>query len=210
MTTTQRILVFGGTFDPPHLAHVQLPRQAARELGCDRIIYIPTATSPFKMDSPPTCSKHRLAMLKLALDDMPDVEISTIELDRGGASYFADTIQTLREQLDKETELHFLMGCDQALEFDKWKDWRRILELATPSVMLRPPWHEHSFRKAMNRQLDPKTATYWLARIVPTPMLDINATDIRNRIAENEEPGDGLDPAVADYIAEHKLYRGDG
>ena len=80
------ILIFGGTFDPPHLAHTALPPLVARRLDCKRILYIPAAANPLKTDAPPTAVEHRLAMLRLALADVPDAEISTIELDRPGPS----------------------------------------------------------------------------------------------------------------------------
>ena len=81
MGKTHSILIFGGTFDPPHLAHVALHPLVAREIHCHRIIYVPAASNPLKTDHPRAPVGHRLAMLRLALRDMPSTQISTIELD---------------------------------------------------------------------------------------------------------------------------------
>jgi len=202
----QRILLFGGTFDPPHRAHVDLPVRVAEQLKCQRILYIPTGTSPFKTDAPPTSRRHRLAMLRLAIRYIPNAEISTVELDRRGVSYFIDTLRSLRERFMDDAELYFLIGCDQALEFHKWKDWREILAGATPAVMLRPPWNRESFRAALDEIYDAEEIARWMGWIVATPKLDVSSTDIRSRLASGGGTVELLDDEVARYIAEHKLY----
>jgi nicotinate-nucleotide adenylyltransferase len=202
----QRILLFGGTFDPPHRAHVQLPALVARQLGCGRIIYIPAAQSPLKSQTPLTAAEHRLAMLELAIADMPDAEISTIELDRGGPSYFIDTLRALRREIGEEVNLRFLIGADQALEFHHWKDWPDILNLATPAIMLRPPWTRETLREALRCQYDDDEAARWLGWLVDAPRLEISATDIRHRLGQGESIEDLLDPLVIGYIRTHRLY----
>src|SRR5262245_29374614 len=168
----RRILVFGGTFDPPHIAHANLPELAARQLECDEIIYVPAAINPLKQDHPPTAKEHRLAMLLLAIANIPNAKISAIELDRKGPSYTIDTLRALRQQFassgdsprtkpsrskrpmpssssDPPPEFRLLLGCDQALSFHEWKDWQEILKLATPAVMVRPPWTPKSFEREL-------------------------------------------------------------
>ena len=98
--SSQRILIFGGTFDPPHLAHSKLPAKAAEQLACDQILYIPAAINPLKADTKPTAKEHRLAMLLLAIADVPHARISTIELEREGISFTIDTLRALRKQMD--------------------------------------------------------------------------------------------------------------
>lgn len=90
----RRIIIFGGTFDPPHLAHTRLAELAAQQLDCDEILFIPAAISPLKSDHPAANKEHRIAMLLLATADIPGARISTIEVDREGKSF---TIDTLRE-----------------------------------------------------------------------------------------------------------------
>lgn len=205
-----RVLIFGGTFDPPHRAHIELPQHAARELGCDRIIYIPAAINPLKITAggpPPTPAEHRLEMLRLALADVANVDISTIELERTGPSY---TIDTLRELGADATTgaMHLLIGADQALDFHRWKDWREILKLATPAVMLRAPWTDATFAKALRQRYDADETRQWEERSLKClPMVDVSATEIRRRITDGESTDGLIDPRVAAYVRDHGLYR---
>lgn len=202
----QRHLIFGGTFDPPHLAHAQLPPLAAARLGCERLIYVPAAINPLKADHPPTPAPHRLAMLRLALRDVPNAEISTVELDREGPSYTVDTLEALRDELGHAAELHLLIGADQALEFHRWKDWQRILELATPAVMLRTPWTRESFAGAIESIHGQQAASRWSGWVLDLPVVDVSATYVREQLQSGAATIEGLDPAVAAYAREHSLY----
>jgi nicotinate-nucleotide adenylyltransferase len=201
-----RLLVFGGTFDPPHLAHVALPPLAARRLGCGRILYVPAAINPFKSQDVVTPAEHRLAMLRLALDRVPDAEICSHELDRPGPSYTVDTLETVCGQLEPGAELHLLIGSDQALVFEKWKSWRRILELSTPAVMVRPPLDEGAYRRRLAETYPADQAARWLGWTADVPYLDICATELRQRLAEGRDVRGLLQPAVLAYIREHGLY----
>lgn len=214
MNNAQSRLLFGGTFDPPHRAHVELPQIAARELGCDRIVYIPAAINPLKAphapappQPPPTPGHHRLAMLRLALQDAPSAEINDIELNRQGPSYTIDTLRALRTDA---SNAFLLIGADQALDFHRWKDWREILERATPAVMLRPPWTADSFAAALRERYDQNEARQWQGWTLQTlPTIDISATDVRAR-ARQHRPLTGLvPPTVEAYIRTHGLYAND-
>lgn len=207
--SSTRILIFGGTFDPPHLAHATLPPRVASTLGCERILYIPAAINPLK-DDRPTPAEHRLAMLRLALAGLPQAEIRTIELDREGPSYTIDTVETLRDAFAPDVELHLLIGADQALDFRRWKDWQRILTLATPAVMLRPPLDRAAFRARLEDDFEPDEAARWLTWTAETPLMHISATEIRTRLAAGGDLTGLLDPSVINYIGEHALYRESG
>jgi len=202
----QRLLIFGGAFDPPHVAHVALPPLVARRLGCGRILYVPAAISPFKTETAATPAAHRLAMLRLALDRVPDAEISSIELDRPGPSYTVDTLEALREQLEPDAELHLLIGSDQALVFEKWKRWGRILELATPAVMVRPPLDEAGYRRRLDETYPAEQARRWLEWTADVPYMDVCATGLRRCLTGGGDVRGLLQPAVLAYIREHGLY----
>ena len=202
----QRVLLYGGTFDPPHRGHVELPLYAALKLACDEIIYIPTNQSPHKQDAAPTDAEHRLAMLEIALRDVPMARISTLELDRGGVSYFIDTVRELWGDLGLDTDLRFLIGADQALAFHDWKDWPQIIRYAYPAVMLRAPWTRQSFAQALYAAYGEKDAAEWLETLVETPQVDVRATDLRTGLATGDGLDDMIDPVVLRYIREHGLY----
>lgn len=200
------ILLFGGTFDPPHLGHARLPAIAADQLGCHRILFIPAAISPHKLEDPPSEPFHRLAMLALAIADVPDAEICTIELDRPGPSFTCDTLEALRDEYPAGEVFRLLIGADQALAFQQWRNWRRILELAEPAVMLRPPMDDAAFNFRMRQVHGPEEADRWTGRTVRVPLMDISSSEIRQRLLAGRSTQDLLDPAVARYIAQHQLY----
>ncbi len=225
--------MFGGTFDPPHLAHAILPAQAAQQLNCSQILYVPAAINPLKKQ-PTVSSQHRTAMLLLAIADVPNAKISTIELDRAGPSYMIDTLRALRKEYSVAPQLQavgartaspsraavetstdvpspdfrLLIGCDQALDFHRWKDWQQILTFATPAVMLRPPWNEDSFREALREKYSKVETESWMNWTLRLPNMDISATDIRSALKAGDETAlqQALDPAVIDYIRKNGLY----
>lgn len=199
----KRILIFGGTFDPPHLAHVTLSRLAAEALDADAVVYVPASISPHK-NTPPTPANHRLAMLRLTLADQPQAVVLTDEIDRaeaGQPSYTVDTLEALRNQLGSAVEMRLLIGTDQMLAFHHWHRADRIVELAEPAVMVRPPQTRESVLEAVP---DPED---WADRLLDLPAMDISATEVRRHLAAGESTRGLLDPTVHSYIDEHGLYR---
>ena len=170
-------------------------------------MYIPVAVNPIKTDSLTTPAEHRLAMLRLAVADVPGAQISTIELQRCGPSYTIDTLRALRDELGPQTRLYLLMGSDQALVFHDWKDWQQILDLATPAVMVRPPLDVDAFSGRLRETYEAGEADRWRGWLIAVPQLDICATDLRHRLATDGDARGLLQPTVWRYIREHGLYR---
>ncbi|MGI5978059.1 MAG: nicotinate (nicotinamide) nucleotide adenylyltransferase [Oscillospiraceae bacterium] len=132
-----RIAVYGGSFNPPHLGHVEAAREAARELKADKLIVVPTARPPHKeteVESP--TPEERFALAQLAFGDIPNVEVSDMELRRPGPNYTVDTLEAIHAQYPNAV-LYLLIGEDMFLSFEEWKDYRRIMELAELAVFLR-------------------------------------------------------------------------
>jgi nicotinate-nucleotide adenylyltransferase len=202
----EKLLIFGGSFDPPHRGHVMLPGAVREQIEADWVVYVPAAVSPFKRDQPPTSAGHRRAMLAAALTEADDAVILTAELDRAGdtsPSYTVDTLEQMRQQLGEDTSLRLLIGADQVAGFDQWHRAERIVELAPPLVMLRPP----QTKQALLDTLAPEQRKRWAARIVDVPAVDASATEVRRRLAAGEPVDDLVPPAVAQYIEQHGLYR---
>ena len=200
------ILLYGGSFDPPHRAHVELPQRAREKIGADLIAYLPAAQSPHKLSQAPTPAEHRLAMLGLALQGVPHTTILTDELDRahsGQPSYTAETLEGLRDRLDPSVTLYWLMGADQIRLFDQWRSPERMVELAQLRVMVRPP----QTRDALLGALPDDQRETWANRLIDLPRIAVSSTDLRQRIAQGQPTGELLDPAVRRYIDEHRLYR---
>ena len=208
---SHQVLLFGGLFDPPHWAHVNLA-MAARDVMLGKnawLVYVPAAQSPHKPDGPVASDEHRLAMLGLALAGHSNVAIWTDELDRqNGPSYWVDTVRRAHDQLGPETELRFLIGADQALAFHRWHEHDRILELAEPMVMLREPATTPEALVAQLRTLgvwSDEEIDAWRRSIVPQEALEMSSTDVRSRLRRGEQI-DAVDDQVRGYIARHRLY----
>jgi len=196
-------LLFGGSFDPPHRAHAELPEHARAAVGADVVLYIPTARSPFKRGEPGTAAKHRLVMTQLAVADNPRAVVLSVETAAAGdqPTYTIDTLRELKGGA-ADTVFRLLIGADQLPGFDRWREAAAIVELADPVVMRRP-----------GDDLDAglahvEAALGWVPTIVDTPLVDLSSTDLRRRLASGEPVGDGVAPAVLDYIAAQGLYRG--
>lgn len=203
------VLLFGGSFDPPHVAHLALPLEAMKKIGADAVAYIPAALSPFKQDQPPTEPTHRLAMLRLMLAHEDRAVILTDELDRASAedakpSYTIDTIAALHQRLGEGIKLRLLIGADQLASFDRWRQWERVIELAEPVVMVRPPATRESMLANLPEGFD---VDVWRTRMVDLPVMDVSATAIRQRIAAGQSIRGMVVPAVETYIHKHGLYR---
>lgn len=201
----RKVLVFGGSFDPPHHAHIALPTLVAQQIGADVVAYIPAGRAPHKLDREQTPPEHRLAMLHLALLDKPQSIILTDELDRDPdvPSYTIDTLEALSSRLSPGGTMRLLMGADQLRIFESWRDPRRVVELAEPVVMVRPPDTRQSLLASLP---DDASRAEWGPRLVDVPAMPISSTLIRQRVANGQSIDDLVPPAVAHYIAANALY----
>lgn len=209
------ILLVGGTFDPPHLAHVALPvraRDAARP-GAS-LVFVPAARSPHKSAGPAASDADRVAMLEAAIDGVADAGVWTDELDRaeaGEASYWVDTVARARS-LVGDRPVGFVIGSDQAVAFDRWREARRILELAEPVVLLREPWGSvGELREAIsaNGAWSEAEADRLAGAAVDVGTIDVSATEIRELLAvdrENARLESLLAPGVLRLIRDDGLY----
>ncbi|MEM6259248.1 MAG: nicotinate (nicotinamide) nucleotide adenylyltransferase [Planctomycetota bacterium] len=204
----QTILLFGGSFDPPHRAHTRLPQRVAKLIGADLIAYIPAGRAPHKLDRVQTDPRHRLAMLRLALADEPGeipTKALTIEVDQGpdDPSYTVDTLETLSKQIDPGTTLRLLIGADQLRIFDSWRKPERVIELAEPVVMVRPP----DTHPSLLASLAPEQRETWADRLVQADTIDLSSTQLRDKVAAGESIAQWIPAPVCSYIMEHGLYQ---
>ena len=220
------ILVFGGSFDPPHQGHLELAFEAARRLDCDEVVFVPARVNPLKQKTPPCAGEDRYAMLKAALlarkaartEPRIRARISRAEIDREGPSFMIDTLRELHRTLavspaDPEDgpairpRLRLLIGSDQALDFDRWKDWRAIIELAPPAVMPRPPETRTTLAASYRERFPSNLASRWATWTLDLPTTGANSTTIRRKLLDGEDVGDLLPDGVLQVIRERGLYR---
>jgi nicotinate-nucleotide adenylyltransferase len=194
-TPARKIGLFGGTFDPPHTAHVALATLALRELALDELRWIP-AGEPWQKARIITPAAHREAMVRLAMGEEPRFALERCEILRRGPSYTLDTVRAM--QAAEPGALWFLIiGQDQYAGLHTWRDWRELLGLVTLAVANRPgpPQAPHADVLAFSH------------RAVPLPMLDIASTDIRARVAAGQDISSLVPDGVARYIEAHHLYQ---
>lgn len=198
-----RIGVLGGTFDPVHNGHLHVANSLRDALDLDRIVWVPAGQPPHKSGQIVSSDRDRLAMLELAIAGSPRDAISRVDLDRAGPSYTADMLELLHEQF-APARLVFLMGEDSLRDFPTWRDPERILRVAEIAVAERPGIETDL--TSLIRAIPTLQGRVWL---VPTEEVAISSSDIRRRVHAGL-PIDGLvPPAVAKYIAAHRLYRSD-
>ena len=200
-TAPNRIGIFGGTFDPIHLGHLIAATEMRHALRLDRVLFVPAARPPHKSTRHVSDDTHRLAMLRLVLTDNPAFGISTIELDRPGPSYTSDTLAALSTML-APASLVFLMGEDSLRDLPTWHQPDRIVSLAVLGVATRPG--VVADLDAVFQAVPPARDRI---RLVQIPLIGIEATDIRRRVAAGEPIRYQVPPPVEDYIRRHNLYR---
>ncbi len=193
----ERIGLYGGSFDPVHLGHLIVARDALEQLGLARMVFIPAAISPHKLGRAPGASgEERLAMLEAAVEGEARFSVDGRELGRAGPSYTVDTIRELRAELSAGTELFYLIGEDNVPALDTWHRIEELRALVQFVVCHRhAPWvgraadaHAHGF----------PTVERWV---------DISSTEIRNRVAAGRSIRYLVPEDVQEIIDARQLYR---
>ena len=125
---SSRVVIFGGTFNPVHLAHTHVVKEILRLIAPERLYVVPAAVPPHKQSRGIVSAEHRVAMLEMAMHDLP-VVLSDVELKREGKSFTVDTVRTLLSEVG-DTEIYLTMGVDAFFEFHTWRDNRTLLSMA--------------------------------------------------------------------------------
>lgn len=209
--------VLGGTFDPIHYGHLRLAEEMLELAGLRQIRFIPTGTPPHR-DAPQVSARHRSAMVQLAIADQPAFVLDTREVERTTPCYTVDTLRELRAELGAAQPLCLLMGGDAFLQLHTWHEWERLFELAHIVVGYRPGFtleeRIHTATPALRSHYQKRWCTADALSQKPAggiaelaiPKLEISATLIRSRVADNRSIRYLLPNAVADYIHQHHLY----
>ena len=220
----KRIAIYGGTFDPVHLAHLEIARRVLKLFEIDELLFVPAQRAPHKVEREVTLPVHRYAMLALATQKDARILVSTFELDAPDRRYTVDTLAHFRSKFGRSAELFFVMGADSWSEITMWREWERLITMANHIVVTRPGY------EIDGNQVTPSVAAQIVdlrgsdlshlsslenegqARkifVTDVVMIDISATEIRR--AAREDRIDNLRKLVplpvVDYISKYKLYR---
>ena len=180
---------FGGSFDPIHFGHINLAIELMEKCALDKVLFCPAFCSPFRGDHPPqTSPSHRLNMVRLGIEGIPQFSVLPCEVEQPGPSYTIDTIKALQKP---GIQYHLLLSDESAAHFAQWKNASELLHLAPPLVGSRHHGH---------LEFDPN------AKAIVTKIFEISSTEVRRRLHEGK-PCSHLVPAkVLDYIQTHRLY----
>ena len=223
----QNVALYGGTFDPVHLGHLAVARQAAEKFHLERVLLCPADVQPLKARQPVTNFHHRYAMLALALQGEPRFLPSLLEAPEivrasgQPASYTVDTVRRMRAHLSPSTRLFFLIGMDAFQLIAKWRSPVELLRSAEFIVASRPGFPLKDVLRALPDELRPsQTGAAELPRtgslhsngatlhLLPELNEEASATAIRQAARQGVGLHTLVPPAVADYIVKLKLYAG--
>ncbi len=197
-----KILIYGGSFNPPHLGHVRSVQAAAEAVRPDRVFLIPAAVPPHKeLPEGSATAEQRLAMTELAAREIPGAEVLDLELHRAGKSYTVDTLRSLREE-NPGAELVFLLGTDMFLTLDEWREPETIVSLATVALFPRETDRAGAI-EAKRRQLEERYNTRFL--ILPGNPVEVSSTELRAALKERGGRENIPEPVYA-YIIRNGLY----
>jgi nicotinate-nucleotide adenylyltransferase len=188
-----RIGIFGGTFDPPHKGHIAIAEEAIKQLSLDTIYFVPAYLPPHKLQHYSMTSKHRLTMVKLAIEGHKDFKVSTIELRRRGISYTIDTLKAFRNSFPKSVII-LIIGADNLEQFQSWKSPKAILQLAALAVYK---------RRGFNQSLKNQNIAF---QLIKGQLLQVSSTEIRKRLMKGLVVSKFITRSIERYIKRHSLY----
>lgn len=207
-----QIGLFGGTFNPVHFGHLRLALEVHQTLGLDQVRLVP-CHRPAHRGEPEVSSEQRVEMLRLALQNCPELSLDERELKRDGPSYSLETLQSLRAELGSEVSLTWIMGSDSFAGLDSWHRWRELLDWGHILVISRPGCElptEGPVAELLNRR---RAEAEILAEqpfgaivVQELRLLPISATEIRTQIGRRQSPQFLLPESVWQFIQQQGLY----
>ncbi len=212
-----KIGIFGGTFNPIHLAHLRIAEEVYQACKLDRLLFIPAAEPPHKDVAGQVSFEHRLAMVEAAVKDYPNFQVSDLEIQRSGKSFSVDTLDILSKE-DPHGERYFIIGLDSYRDIASWKDFARLFSLSHLVVMTRPgilvedpleplpvAMHKDFCYDETTEIIRHKSGKNLI--FLKETNLDISSTNIRSMLGNGQSVRHLVTPAVASYIQEHGLYQ---
>lgn len=201
----RRIGILGGTFDPPHLGHLLIAETARIALDLESVWFLPAGEPWLKAGQRISSSWHRREMVRRAIADNPRFALCDTELRRAGPSYTVDTLRELRATLADDCVLYFIVGSDILLQFHRWKEPERILELCRLAVIERPDGPEEPLELLAAQY--PAAVAAGAVVSLRGPQVSISASELRRQLAAGHAARYQIPDAVIDYIRCHALYK---
>lgn len=194
VSSSNRIGIYGGTFDPPHKAHIAIAKLARKQLSLNKIYFVPAYIPPHKQVFSTAQAKDRIKMVKLAIRGQKEFIASDLELKRGGISYTIDTLKVFKKN-HSHSELILIIGADNLAQFRSWKSRKAILQLASLAVYR---------RKGFNWIFKNQDIKYYP---IKGELSEVSSTEVRKRIRDGLSILSFVPRLVSIYIKQHSLYR---
>ena len=194
-TPNKGLAILGGTFDPVHLGHLFLAQDAIETLRLERVVFVPAARNPLKLNRPEATDAQRLEMLQLALCSDCRFLLDDLEIRAGGSSYSIDTVEMLHSRYP-EVKLYWLIGSDELQQLPKWRRIDELLKLVD-FVSFPRPGYPRQVPSLNNLRIHE----------IQGHVFDVSASEIRGRVKQGLQVSLFLPPKVCHYIEFHGLYR---
>jgi nicotinate-nucleotide adenylyltransferase len=188
-----RIGIFGGTFNPIHIGHMAIAQLAKTKCQLDKVIFVPTCLPPHKRIPRLAPAIDRYHMVKLAIADNPDFDISDFEIKKGGKSYTIDTVRHFQESCAEGTKFYFIVGEDNLAQLGSWKNIDEILKIVNFLVVNRPGFED--------------SLTPVKHQLVAIPGMEISSSYLRKTSAQGKSIKYLVPDKVLEYIEKHRLYQ---
>lgn len=199
MKSCMKTGIMGGTFNPIHNGHLILAKTAYEELGLDKVLFLPSGTSYMKKNV--LAAQKRIDMVRLAIADYPQFELSLVEVDRQGNSYTSETLDYLTKN-NPDTCYFFIMGADSLFQIEQWKKPEQIFSLAKIVCAVRDDYNLDEIQQK-GKQLQRMGAKIIY---LDMPKVEISSTDIRAKVKAQRSIANDVPMEVADYIQRERLY----
>lgn len=198
----ERVGILGGTFDPVHYGHLAIAEEVYCALQLTRMVFVPAGQPPHKLTAGITPAQQRVSMLERAIATNPHFTLSLVDVQRAGPSYTVETLRLLRQEWGPRAELFFVIGSDSLKDLPSWYDPEGILAQATIVALTRPGYVD--VRAGLLERLP---ALRDRLILLEGPLLEISATDLRQRVAEGRPIKYQTPEVVEEYILQRGLYR---
>ena len=196
-----RLGIFGGAFNPVHNGHINLAKSYLSSLALDKLLIIPTANPPHRSGAGLASEEDRLSMLSLAFEGVDKIELSDIEFKRSEKSYTYDTVKELRKTYTND-EIFLIIGEDQFLMFDKWYNYKELLEEVTLCTAAR----ERDTRQAISDYAQKLLGGKYSCYIADFEPIVLSSSELREKLRAGEDVSAFIPPKVYKYIKDRKLY----
>lgn len=200
----KKLLIFGGTFNPPHKGHIDLLKACENVINPDEIMVIPSNIPPHKEAHDLASSNDRVSMCRLAFSEFSNLTVSDIEIERKGKSFTVDTLAEIKEKYPQH-KLYFVTGSDMYLTLEQWHRFEDIFKLA---VILTSARNDEDYNKLISHQAHLSRHYDIESIVLEKPVVEVSSTEVREKIKFNLSADDLISGNVFDYIKTNNLYKG--